>query len=124
MQDMDAQIATAKADKDERKAILNKAMEEKAKAESDLVETTKTRDDDVKYHAELIENCETKAHEFEKRQALRAEELEAIAQAIEIISSSSVKGHAETYLPALLQKGKTALASLRADRSSELFKTQ
>merc|ERR1719401_2575444 len=124
MQDLDFQIKTAKADRQERKEILTKAMEEKAKAESDLVETTKTRDDDVKYHATLISNCETKAHEFEKRQALRAEELEAIKQAIEIISSSSVSGHAETYLPALLQKGKTSLVSLRADRFGELSKTQ
>merc|ERR1712228_841863 len=47
--------------------------------------------------------------------------IEAINKAIEIISSSSVQGHAETYLPTLLQKkasGLPALAMLRAETHS------
>merc|ERR1712061_772571 len=52
-------------------------------------------------------------------QQLRAEEIEAISKAIEIISSSSVKGHAETYLPSLVQRG-SALAMLRADTQNQV----
>ena len=43
-----------------------------------------------------------------------AEELEAIAKAIEIISSGAVSGNADKHLPSLLQKG-SSLAMLRAD---------
>jgi len=53
---------------------------------------------------------------------LRAEELEAINKAIEIISSSSVKGSSETHLSFVAQQqssdsGPAALAMLRADQN-------
>ena len=44
---------------------------------------------------------------------MRSEELDAISKAIEIMSSSSVQGHAEAHVPAFVQCGR-ALASLRA----------
>merc|ERR1719189_2273114 len=53
------------------------------------------------------------ASDFESRQQLRSEEIEAIAKAVEILSSESVSGHADTYLPSLVQKH-GVLAQLRS----------
>merc|ERR1712232_953708 len=66
--------------------------------------------------------CEQKATDFESRQQLRAEELEAIAKAIEIISSGAVAGNAEKHLPSLVQSA--SLAQLRSSVSEESRRTR
>merc|ERR1712087_605062 len=86
----------------------------------DLTETTTTRDADVKYLADLTATCTQKASDFESRQQLRTEELEAIAKAIEILSSDEVTGNAEKYLPTLVQRTRPSLAQLRSKSGSEL----
>merc|ERR1712187_870914 len=58
--------------------------------------------------------CDQKASDFESRQQLRADEIEAIEKAIEIMSSGSVSGNAEKHLPTLLQVSSAALAQLRS----------
>merc|ERR1712039_1171492 len=95
-----------------------KKLQAKADAEGDLSDTTTTRDADQKYLDELKATCTQKAADFESRQQLRAEEIQAIEKAIEILSSSAVSGNADKYLPTLLQTSKTALVSLRADAQS------
>merc|ERR1719464_1682295 len=57
---------------------------------------------------------------FRARQQLRAEELEAIAKAIEILSSDEVTGNAERYLPTLVQRTRSSLAQLRSKSGGEL----
>merc|ERR1719355_143653 len=79
---------------------------------------TSTRDDDQKYLEDLTATCEQKASDFSSRQQLRAEEIEAIEKAIEIISSEAVKGNAEKHLPTLVQLKGTSLPQLRADGRS------
>jgi hypothetical protein len=69
--------------------------------------------EDQKYLSDLTSTCEEKSTAFESRQQLRAEELEAIAKAIEIVSSGAVSGSADKHLPALVQK-KTSFAQLRS----------
>merc|ERR1712087_131423 len=99
-----------------------KTLQAKAEAKADLADTTATRDADQEYLDNLTATCAQKASDFESRQQLRAEEIEAINKAIEIISSNSVQGHAETYLPGLLQKKASAipaLAMLRAETHSQ-----
>merc|ERR1719428_2652342 len=113
-QDLNNNIEQTTAARDEKAALKAKKLQAKADAEGDLTDTTTTRDDDVKYLEDMTAECEQKAADFESRQKLRDEEIEAITKAIEIISSSSVKGNSEKHLPQLLQ-GKTALAQLRAD---------
>mmetsp|Transcript_61557 Transcript_61557/g.173891 ORF Transcript_61557/g.173891 Transcript_61557/m.173891 type:complete len:686 (+) Transcript_61557:94-2151(+) len=120
MQDLAAQVTQATADKDEKSEAKAKAMQSKATAEGDFKDTVATRDADEAYLGDLSATCEQKASDFESRQALRAEELEAINKAIEIISGSAVKGNAETYLPSLAQRSKgraTALVSVFMGRS-------
>merc|ERR1719439_96950 len=78
VQDLKAQIDQAIQDRDEKAATKAKKLQAKADAEGDLTDTTTTRDEDSKYLSELVATCEQKASDFESRQQLRAEEIEAI----------------------------------------------
>merc|ERR1712113_9804 len=96
-----------------------KKLQAKADASGDLTETTDTKEADKKYLDDLVATCEQKATDFESRQQLRTEELEAIAKAIEIISSGAVKGNAEKHLPSAFLEGRS-LSSLRMDTQSQM----
>merc|ERR1719373_485614 len=58
MQDLNAQIAQATKDRDEKAESKATALQAKADAEGDLKDTTTTRDADVKYLADLKSTCE------------------------------------------------------------------
>merc|ERR1719311_291725 len=111
------QITEATQDRDETAEAKATALQNKANSEGDLSDTTGTRDADTKYLTDLVATCEEKAGAFESRQQLRAEEIEAVEKAIEIISSGAVSGAADKHLPSLLQKG-SSFAQLRADGQS------
>jgi len=117
-QDLEGQIANAAAARDEKAETKAKKLESKAEAEGTLQDTTATRDDDVKYLDDLTSTCEIKTSDFASRQQLRADEIKAIEEAIEIISSGSVQGNAEKHLPTMLQAKNAALMQLRADGRS------
>jgi len=117
MQDLKAQLAQGSSDRDEKSAFKAETLQSKADAKGDLQDTTSTRDADQKYLGDLTATCEQKASDFESRQQLRAEEIEAVEKAIEIISSGAVSGNADKHLPGLLQT--SALAQLRSDTSSQ-----
>jgi hypothetical protein len=119
MQDLAAQISQAKADRDEKATAKAKTLQAKADAEGELQDTTTTKAADEKYLADLTATCHSKAGDFEERQKLRAEEIQAIEKAIEIISSEAVAGNAEKHLPSLVQKkASSSLAQLRASGMS------
>eukprot|EP00403_Amphidinium_massartii_P035842 CAMPEP_0178433242 /NCGR_PEP_ID=MMETSP0689_2-20121128/32804_1 /TAXON_ID=160604 /ORGANISM="Amphidinium massartii, Strain CS-259" /LENGTH=678 /DNA_ID=CAMNT_0020055263 /DNA_START=79 /DNA_END=2115 /DNA_ORIENTATION=+ len=119
-QDLEAGIAQATKDRTEKTEFRAQSLQAKADAEGTLQDTTTTMEDDKKYLAELTATCQQKAADFESRQQLRTEELEAIRKAIEIISSESVKGNAETYLPSMVQKkAGTVLGQLRQTASNQ-----
>merc|ERR1719161_272686 len=103
MQDLKAQIAQATTDRGEKAEAKEKTLLSKADAKGDLQDTTTTKAADEKYLADLTSTCSTKASDFESRQQLRAEEIEAVEKAIEIISSGAVAGNAEKHLPSLVQ---------------------
>jgi DNA repair exonuclease SbcCD ATPase subunit len=118
MQDLGNSIEHATQAREEKAALKAKKLQARADAEGDLTDTTTTRDDDQKYLTDLTATCEQKALDFESRQKLRTEELEAINKAIEIISGSAVSGNAEKHLPQLLQTKTASLAQLRAESRS------
>merc|ERR1719189_1590676 len=77
------------------KEIVNKS-EEKAKAESDLVETKKAKEAVLlelkqlsNYNAELHQSCDFVLKNFDLRQTARDEEVEALRQAKAILSGSN-----------------------------------
>merc|ERR1719163_2457388 len=80
---------------------------------SEVEATTATLKTDEKYFADLEAQCTTKSEEFEARQKMREEELEAIAKAIEVMGGSAVSGAAEEHLPTFIQTRKS-FALLRA----------
>merc|ERR1719421_1730610 len=104
IQDLTAQIETATEDREakaqEKASKLQKAAEDKG----DLADTTATRDADQVYLDDLVAECTQKSSDFESRQQLRTDELAAIDKAIEILSSGSVSGNADKYLPGFVQK--------------------
>merc|ERR1719456_1936505 len=104
IQDLTAQIETATEDREakaqEKASKLQKAAEDKG----DLADTTATRDADQTYLDDLVAECTQKSSDFESRQQLRTDELAAIDKAIEILSSGSVSGNADKYLPSFAQK--------------------
>jgi len=123
MQDLTAQITQGKQDIEEKTEAKAKALQRQATASGDLKDTTSTKEADSKYLEDLVATCEQKGNDFAARQQLRAEELEAISKAIEIISSGAVKGSAEKHLPSALSQlgdleGTPALVSLRAEATS------
>merc|ERR1719428_48846 len=115
MSDLDSEIANAQAGVDKDTDDRAQALKAKASAEGELSDTITVRDDDRKYLDDTTATCEQKATDFEARQQLRAEEIEAIEKAIEIISSNSVSGAAKKHLPTLLQSKGASFAQLRAE---------
>merc|ERR1719456_1727302 len=111
----DLQNSIIGATRERGRHAATKADREQAAAEAKgaLADTTQTRDEDSAYLAELIAQCTQKSHDFEARQQLRGEELEAIAKATEILASGSVTGMAGKHLPAMVQS-----FALRASKSS------
>merc|ERR1719428_2621203 len=112
MQQLTDNIEKAESELNKKTAMLGKTQQAKSQAEGDLAQTTSDRDEDQTYLDSMNALCEQKTIDFENRQKLRAEELEAINKAIEIISSNAVAGSGEKHLPTLLQlHKKTALAN-------------
>jgi len=116
--DLEASIEQATQDRDEKAEFKAETIQAKADAQGDLQDTTSTRDADTKYLEDLTATCAQKSSDFEARQQLRAEEIEAIEKAIEIISSGAVAGAADEHLPALAQT-RSAFAQLRAEASNQ-----
>merc|ERR1719316_226893 len=100
--DLRNQISGAETALEEKKKAKATSLQNGANAKGDLADTTGTRDADTKYLADLVATCEQKGGAFESRQKLRAEEIEAVEKAIEIISSGAVSGAADKHLPSLL----------------------
>merc|ERR1740138_930757 len=117
MQQLTDNIENAEHEIAKKTALRAKTEQDKADAEADKADTEAKRAADQKYLDEMTTLCTVKKSDFESRNELRAQELATIAQAIEIISSESVAGAGETYLPGevgLAQK-KTALVQVRRD---------
>merc|ERR1719352_2208614 len=114
VQDLTGHIEQNTAARDDKTETRAKKLQSAAEAKADLNDTTATMEDDKKYLADLTATCAQKASDFEARQQLRGEEIEAITKAIEIISDSAVSGAASKYLPTFIQRKATSLAQLRS----------
>jgi predicted RNase H-like nuclease (RuvC/YqgF family) len=103
MEQFTTDIEHATEERDAKTTLKAERTEDGAAARADVVETTATRDADKKYLADLVTQCEQKSVDFDSRQQMRKEELEALSKAIEIMSDGAVSGNAEKHLPTLLQ---------------------
>jgi len=118
MSDLTFAVETAEEGLEKDKQDKAIAEKNKASAEGDLEDTITSRDDDQKYLDDTSATCAQKAKDFEARQSLRQEEIEAIEKAIEIISSEAVSGAAKKHLPTLIQQKAMALTQLRSVMSN------
>jgi len=104
LQQLTDNIENAEHEIAQKKVLRAETEEAKAEAEGDLAQTEKDRAEDQKYLDTMTALCEQKSTDFASRQELRAGEIEAMTKAIEIISSKTVQGSGEKYLPQLVQK--------------------
>merc|ERR1719235_1046667 len=101
IKDTEAAIDAAKIQLSETKATL-------ATTKGQLTETKANLHDDTKYLKDLTAQCEMKANEWDQRSTMRAGELKALQEAIDIVggsvkSTQSTRGYTDNTL--LLQGG-------------------
>jgi len=92
------------------RADTSKAL---AVAQGELAQTQADLAEDEKYLAEMTSLCEQKSADYDARSKLRAEEIETVKKAMEIIAGESVASAGEKHLPTLVQVA-PALAQLRS----------
>eukprot|EP00397_Hematodinium_sp_SG-2012_P020951 GEMP01021616.1.p1 GENE.GEMP01021616.1~~GEMP01021616.1.p1 ORF type:complete len:684 (+),score=216.20 GEMP01021616.1:89-2053(+) len=117
VQDLTDQIENSTSQSKDRAETKSQREADGAEAKGDLADTTAVRDEDQKYLTDLNAEHQQKTSDYENRQKLRGEELDAIKQAVEILSSASVSGAAEKHLPQLAQ---TSFVQLRLSQDSPL----
>jgi len=98
VQDLTDSIKAASAESDETAAQKAKHEAAAARQQAELEDTATDLAADKKYRSDLNVECNEKAASFTEKQQLRADEIEAIAKAVEILSSGAVKGAADTHL--------------------------
>jgi hypothetical protein len=103
IQDLNRQIEAATTSKDHETATKAGRDATAAEKKGLLADTKKAKSDDETYLSTLKAECAMAAEDFENRQQLRTEELEAIDKATEILKSGSVTGMADKHLPGLVQ---------------------
>merc|ERR1719420_1531443 len=123
MQDLTDEIERATAENNRKKKTRAQRQEDAAAARGELADTTADRDADVKYLNEAVSGCTQKSTDFEARSKLRQEELVAITKAVEILSSGTVSGAADKYLPSMVQtafvlRGSSSTSSVLQQRVS------
>merc|ERR1719446_1806967 len=89
-QDLTDQIESNEQARSKKAAIKAQAAEAKAQAEGDLAAAKQLFAEDQKFLSDLTQECEQKTRDFDKRQAVRQGEIEAIQKAIEIMSSDAI----------------------------------
>jgi len=103
----------------EEKKITKARKEEKAASDKkELASTIAVKAEDEATLKDMQIECEQKKLSYGEKQQLRTEEIEAIQQAIKILSSGDVSGNADKHFE-LAQTSKIALAQLRGEDSLE-----
>lgn len=118
VQTLTDQIENASSNSRDRARDKAAREEDAAVAKKEKDQTTQVRDEDQKYLNDLTSECTQKTSDYENRQKLRADELEAIKTATDILAGNSVSGAAAAHLPSLAQ---TSFLQLR---SAKLLQTQ
>merc|ERR1719356_1404394 len=110
MQRLTDNLKASKSSSAAKTAAKAGRLQDAASAEGDLSLVKKAKSEDEETLSGTLAQCHAKSEEYEKNQVLRAGEVEALSKAIDILTASSVSGHAETYLPSLLQQGRRGIA--------------
>mmetsp|Transcript_34920 Transcript_34920/g.84345 ORF Transcript_34920/g.84345 Transcript_34920/m.84345 type:complete len:680 (+) Transcript_34920:72-2111(+) len=111
--DLDNQVKGAQKRRNDKERRVSNGAKRVAKAKAELQESQATKAEDESYLDDLSAECHQKRDAFQSRQQLRSQELEAIEEAVKILSSPEVSGSADKHL-GLSQKKGTSLAQLRS----------
>jgi len=117
MQNLKAEIVQAIKEKHGKSLSKAKALQRKGDEKGDRKSVQGLNKVDETSLSDLKAACAMKSSDFQARQQLRTEEIEAIEKAIEIIAGGAVSGNAKKHLPGFVQQG-TSLGQLRSDSSS------
>merc|ERR1719456_1334086 len=93
---------------------------EVVQGKADLEKTEKAVEEDTEFKANLKKNCATKQKEWDERQKIRAEEIKAISETIEMLNSDDALELFKKTLPAsasLIQTSATTRSQMRRVRS-------
>merc|ERR1719262_423164 len=118
-QELVSNIDEATASSELKTKVKAERAQDEAAAKGDLEVTKKDLGADEGYLSDLITECDAKSKAYENRQMLRAEELEAIGKAIEIIQSPDVMGTGEKHLPQFIQLKAKTTSSMSLLRSNQ-----
>jgi len=115
-QDLKASIQSATEARTDRTEVRARNLQLVATKQGDLQETQTTKADTETYLKDLKATCSMKATDYEKRQELRSGEINAIKEAITVLSSDKVQVAAGRLSLEQQRKAKpqTALAQLRS----------
>jgi len=97
VQDLTDSISSANSDIEEKTAEKEKKTEKIAEDKAMLAATITDKNEDTKTLSDLEAECSQKAQSFKEKQQLRAEEIEAIGKAMEILEKG-VSGAAAKHL--------------------------
>merc|ERR1719428_241229 len=114
-QDLTDSIDRANSDIEEKTAEKEKKIQKIADDKGLLAATMQDKAQDEKTLSDLEAECSEKGESFKEKQQLRADEIEAIEKAIEILQGEAVSGAAEKHLS--LVQTMTALVQLRSSSS-------
>merc|ERR1719487_1464250 len=119
MTDKTKEIESAGKAVESKTARSGTAAVETVQAKADLEKTEKALAEDIEFSANLAKNCATKQKEWDDRCKLRAEEIEAISDTIEMLNSDDALELFKKTLPsaaaasAFIQTSATTSTQLR-----------
>lgn len=119
--DLTAQLAAATTARGSKVTKKAKRLEDQAEAKGGLADATSALAEDEKYLSDLEVECKQKSFDFQQRQVVRQGEIEAIGQAIDLMSSAT--GAGDSHL-GLVQKPVHRHVSLAQLRSSDFNPSQ
>merc|ERR1719377_218131 len=92
----ESEIAQYESSIQDKTALLAKTKEALATAKGDLKDTKASLSADQRFLLEMTERCTQGDYEWERRQKMRSAEIEAVSQAIVILTSDEVKDGQQT----------------------------
>jgi len=104
-----SEIEEADKQMQDKSAILATTKETLAGAKSDLKDVKASLSADQAFLIEMTGRCVAGDAEFERRQKMRSEEIEAVSQAIVILTTDEVKDGQQTTFGFIQMKSKTTL---------------
>merc|ERR1719453_1702604 len=120
----EAEIAAGEELLATKKQELADADEKLAQSKEDLEDTNNSLNADQKFLMELKLKCQAVDVEWEARQKTRAEEIEAVKKAIEILTTDEARElFSKTFNPAFVQKSSSLEQSRRRNEAAKVLLT-